>query len=248
MEQAIATSVKIVGFPPDSFLKTMRGMGFSLVDSDADVIIAYGGDGTLIGAERDFPEVPKLGMRHDGTCIKCPRHRDEVVLERLRTGDVREERLLKLLGTCGDHSMIAMNDVIFRNADPRAAVRFVVSLDGQHITEEMIGDGLVIATPFGSSAYFRSITRMTIRCGIGVAFNNCTDFLHHLVIGENERLDIDITRGPATVTSDNDPRLHPIDGNQRLTIRRAPHDAHLVAADTLRCPDCRYVHAPRRRY
>jgi hypothetical protein len=57
VEQAIATSVKIVGFPPESLVRTMKGMGFALVDSDADVIIAYGGDGTLIGAERDFPEV-----------------------------------------------------------------------------------------------------------------------------------------------------------------------------------------------
>jgi NAD+ kinase len=248
VEQAIATSVKIVGFPPESLLRAMRQMGFSIVDGEADVIVAYGGDGTLIGAERDFPGVPKLGMRHDGTCIKCDKHKDEVVLERLRKGDVREERLLKLLGTCGDHAMTAMNDIIFRNADPRSAVRFVVSLDGQQVSEEMIGDGLVIATPFGSSAYFRSITRVTIRCGIGVAFNNCTDFLHHLVIGESERLDVDITRGPATVTSDNDPRLHPVDGNQRLTVRRAAEDARLVAADTLRCADCRYVHAPRRRY
>lgn len=249
MEQALTfRSIKIVGFPPESLLERMRNLGFSLVDDDADLIVAYGGDGTLIGAERDFPEVPKIGMRNDATCIKCARHRDDVVLDRLRADDVREERLIKLFGRCGDHLMIAMNDIIFRNADPRAAVRFIVSLDGQQITEEMIGDGLVVATPFGSSAYFRSITRLVIRSGIGVAFNNCTDFLHHLVIGEAEQLDIDITRGPATVTSDNDPRLHPVDGNQRLTIRRAPHDAHLLAADTLRCADCRYVHAPRRRY
>jgi NAD+ kinase len=248
VEQALTRKIRIVGFPPDSLLARMRETGFTLVDSDEDLIVAYGGDGTLIGAERDFPEVPKLGMRSDATCIKCPRHKDDVVLDRILNGEVREERLIKLLGTCGGHRMIAMNDIIFRNADPRSAVRFVVSLDGQQITEEMIGDGLVIATPFGSSAYFRSITRVVVRTGIGVAFNNCTDFLHHLVIGEGESLDVDITRGPATVTSDNDPRLHPVDGRQRLSVRRAPHDAHLVAADTLRCADCRYVHAPRRRY
>jgi NAD+ kinase len=248
VEQALTFKLKIVGFPPESLLERVRHFGFSIVDADPDVVVAYGGDGTLMGAERDFPQVPKIGLRNDATCIKCPRHKDEAVLERLLRKDVREERLQKLLGVCGDHVMVAMNDIIFRNADPRSAVRFVVSLDGEPITEEMIGDGLVVATPFGSSAYFRSITRVVIRSGIGVAFNNCTDPLHHLVIGENERLDVDITRGPATVTSDNDPRLHPVDGNQRLSIGRAPHDARLLAADTLRCTDCRYVHAPRRRY
>lgn len=217
-------------------------------DDHPEVIVAYGGDGTLIGAERAWPEVPKLGIRHDDTCLKCARHEDAVVLDRLRHGTVAEERLLKLEGEFRNHTLSALNDIIFRNADPRAAVRFVVSLNGMPVTEEVIGDGLVVATPFGSSAYFRSVTRVAIRCGIGIAFNNCTDFLHHLVMAENETLTIDLTRGPATLTCDNDPSLIPVDTGDRITIRQAKGSARLLAVDTLRCTDCRYVNAPRRRY
>ena len=49
MEQAIATSVKIVGFPPESLLRTMKGMGFMLVDSDADVIVAIASIDPVMG-------------------------------------------------------------------------------------------------------------------------------------------------------------------------------------------------------
>ncbi len=240
--------IKILGRPVAPLFDKVRAMGFEMVDDHPDLIIAYGGDGTLIGAERDFPEIPKIGMRHDETCIKCDRHKDERVLERLRHDGLPEERLIKLLGTCREHSMVAMNDIIFRNADPRSAVRFFVSLNSQQVTEEIIGDGVVVATPFGSSAYFRSITRMTIRIGIGVAFNNCTELLSHMVIGEDDLLTVHLTRGPATMTCDNDPHLFPVDSGDELRIQRAPGSVRLLAADTLRCAECRYVNAPRRRY
>lgn len=240
--------IQIVGQAPLSFIDQVRASGLVVSEDHPEVIVAYGGDGTLIGAERAWPEVPKLGIRTDDTCLKCARHEDAVVLDRLRNGTVEEQRLLKLEGEFRNHMLSALNDIIFRNADPRAAVRFVVSLNGMPVTEEVIGDGLVVATPFGSSAYFRSVTRVAIRCGIGIAFNNCTDFLHHLVMAENETLTIDITRGPATLTCDNDPSLIPVETGDRITIRRAEGAARLLAVDTLRCTDCRYVNAPRRRY
>jgi NAD+ kinase len=240
--------ILVIGTPPAGFEKLARSCGLDVVDREPDVIVAYGGDGTLMGAERDFPGVPKVGLRRDDSCVKCGRHRDDVVLTRIARGEYDEERLMKIEGVCRDVRLTAINDVIFRNADPRSAVRFVLSLNDAPVTEELIGDGLVVATPFGSSAYFRSITRMTIRAGIGVAFNNCTDFLAHLVIKESETLAVDLMRGPATLTCDNDPQQYPIDAGDRLLLRRAPGDARLVCPDTLRCHDCRYKHAPRRRY
>lgn len=240
--------ILVVGAPPDRFDRTAAACGLEVVDERPDAIVAYGGDGTLMGAERDFPGVPKVGLRRDDSCMKCDRHRDEAVLRRIAEGSAPVERLMKIEGVCRDLRLTAINDVIFRNADPRSAVRFVVSLNDAPVTEEIIGDGLVVATPFGSSAYFRSITRMTIRAGIGVAFNNCTDFLTHLVIRENETLTVRLTRGPATLTCDNDPRQFPIDAGDRLVLRRAPGDALLLCPDTLRCHDCRYKNAPRRRY
>lgn len=38
--------------------------------------------------------------------------------------------------------------------------------------EKVIGDGLLVATPFGSSGYYRSITGGVFEIGVGVAFNN----------------------------------------------------------------------------
>ena len=240
--------IKIVGEDADVFRDRALEHGFTIVEDEPDVVVAYGGDGCLIGAERESPRIPKLGIRRHDTCIKCPKHKDEVVLENLLAGRLEEECLMLLEGTWGGSRLSAMNDIIIRNADARTAVRFLVSLNGERVTEEMIGDGLVACTPFGSSAYFRSITRTVIRVGIGLAFNNCTDLLNHLVIGEDEEVAIDITRGPATLAADNDFSTHTVTTGDCLVIRKGEEVARVLAIDTLRCPACRYVHAPRRRY
>jgi len=240
--------IKLVGDHGNSLLEKLRSLGFELVDENPEVIIAYGGDGALIGAQREFPKEPKLGIRRDDTCIKCPEHQDDVVLEKLLAGMLPEDELMLLRAERNRTVLIAMNDVIIRNADARTAVRFVVKLNDKPVTEEMIGDGLVACTPFGSSAYFRSITRTVTRVGIGLAFNNCTDLLHHLVIGEDERAVVQLRRGPAILAADNDPRTYEMDTGEELLISKADSVARVLAVDTLRCAACRYVHAPRRRY
>ena len=240
--------VKIVGSAIQSIHQKVVAAGLEPVEEAPDVIVTHGGDGTLIGAERAFPRIPKLGLRREDTCIKCPEHQDDVVLRQLKARALEEHRLMLLEGSLGPVKLSAMNDIIVRNADARTAVRFTVSLNRQRVTEEMIGDGLVACTPFGSSAYFRSITRTVIRTGIGLAFNNCSDLLNHLVIREDEAITIDVTRGPATLAADNDYQTHAVRTGDRIEIRLANETARVLAIDTLRCADCRYVHAPRRRY
>lgn len=241
--------LRLVGDPPAEFAALAKSLGFLVGDDDdADVIVAYGGDGALIGAERDFPGKLKLGLRRDASCVKCEKHKDRAVLERLAAGRAKPERFAKLDARCGKVRLTAMNDVIFRNADARSAVRFTVALNGATVTEEVIGDGVVIATPFGSSAYFRSITHLTFRTGVGVAFNNCTDFQPHLVVDESDEIVLTLTRGPATLAADNDPRQFPMKTGDRLVVRRASRPVRLLFPDALRCPACRYKYAPRRRY
>ena len=240
--------IMILGRNTETIHDQARSAGLQVVDQNPEVIVTYGGDGTFIGSERQYPGIPKLGIRRRDTSIKCERHQDLEVLHRLKSRELVLDELLKLEGRNGDRTLLAVNDVILRNSDPRTAVRFRVSLNGHPVTEELIADGLVACTPFGSSAYFRSITRTMIRTGIGVAYNNCTDLLNHLVIGEDESLEVQLTRGPASMVADNDPELIELGDADKITIRRAPDPFRVLAVDTLRCADCRYVHAPRRRY
>ncbi len=228
----------------------LRELGIEIVSDPkkADALVTYGGDGTLIGAELEFPGVPKLPIRDGTTCAKCARHLDRAMLERLLRGDLEETRLMKLGATVGSRTLTGLNDISIRNSNLRSAVRFVVSVNGERATDEVIGDGLVISTPFGSSAYFRSITNTTFRSGIGIAFNNCTEFNNHLVLHEDDEILVQIVRGPASMTADNNPQVIDLDSGNDVVVKPSAGYARIFGLDALRCPFCRYTHAPRRRF
>ncbi len=243
-----AVRVLIIGDDTSGFQETVQRAGFQVVTENPEAILSYGGDGTFIGSERLHPGIPKVGIRRTATTEKCRAHQDDVLLSRLRNGELQETTLIKLEASFDGKLVLAVNDIIVRNGDLRTAVRFRLHLNDQVVTEELIADGAIICTPFGSSAYFRSITRTVIRAGIGVAINNCTDLLNHLVIGEHEEIRMELTRGPATLAADNDPSTYELSDGADIRVRRSPEPFRVLGVDALRCPDCRYVHAPRRRY
>jgi len=73
--------------------------------------------------------------------------------------------------------------------------------------KEFIGDGLVVATPFGSTGYYRSITDSYFELGIGIAFNNSTEQADSLVVKEQRQIKVLITRGPALLYADNQTKI-----------------------------------------
>ena len=50
--------VKIVGRNLDDLRPLLKMFPVKLVETEPDLVISYGGDGSLLGAERDFPGVP----------------------------------------------------------------------------------------------------------------------------------------------------------------------------------------------
>lgn len=242
--------VHLIGSRASDLLPILERLEIEVSDEAeaSDLVVTYGGDGTLIGAEARWPGMPKLPMRDDRTCQKCDRHTNERVLGRLARGEIETSELIKLEARVGDEVLHGMNDILMRNEDVRSAVRFTLYVDDDRVTDEMIGDGLVASTPFGSSAYFRSITNTTFRAGIGIAFNNCTEFLNHLVLLEDDEVRMHVVRGPAQLTADNVESVIDLGSGDDVIIRRSEQSAKVLAVDDMRCSLCRYTHAPRRRF
>jgi NAD+ kinase len=225
----------------DEILPAIERHGFDVVLDDPEVVISYGGDGTLLGAERTWPGVPKIAIRRSKSWSKCKRHQDDVVLTRLKDGDISSTQLLKLEGTSKGQTFVGLNDIIVHHARVSSAVRYRVRINSDPYSGEIIGDGLVVATPFGSRAYYRSITHSIFHVGMGLAFNNSTELVNHLVLSEESQVEIEITRGPARLVADNNPEHAELECGETAMVQRHPHSAVILGIDVLHCEQCHRI-------
>jgi len=231
--------VAICGRNLDDLRDTLREFPFEVVDADPDAVISYGGDGSLLGAERDFPGVPKCPVRDRRSSPKCLRHGEEQVLRLLADGALSESRLTKLEAVKqGDRGVVGINDVVINKQSISSAVRYRLWLDGELYKDQIVGDGLVVATPFGSTGYYRSITHSLFRVGLGLAFNNSTEPLDHLVIDGDSVIDVEIIRGPAVLLADNDPGRVALEAGDRVKIKKSPEETVVLGLEVFRCEDC----------
>ena len=66
---------------------------------EADLIIVYGGDGSLLGAERMYPGIPKYPIRDSETAPLCPLHSLEQQFPFFLAGQLEKTSLPKLMAT-----------------------------------------------------------------------------------------------------------------------------------------------------
>ncbi len=211
-----------------------------------DIIIAYGGDGALLGVEREYPRVPKFPIRDKETASLCKKHSSySKQLQNLAEGKLRKTMLRKICGNANGKICKGINDVFIHNANPVSAIRYRVKIDGVPYGEEIVGDGVGVSTVHGSTAYYRSITHSIFRTGIGLAFSNSTELTNHLVIPENSFIEIYITRGPAVFVCDNSPDIVPIDTGEKIEIFMSDDYAEILGLDIFMCNECRKLRHPR---
>jgi len=182
----------------------VAGLGFKIVEDKPDLVLSYGGDGTMMLAESSFPGIPKVILKKDGSiCKKCSSLSNKEVLKRIKKGNYEIEKLWKLKVLVAGESLFGMNDIIIHNKDARHAIRYKVWVNDREMSSTIIGDGVVVATPFGSTAYYRSITDSFFETGMGLAFNNSIEQSDHVVLREDSKIKIKIIRGPVVVYADN---------------------------------------------
>lgn len=208
--------------------KLLEGYGFEIVDRDPEIIVSYGGDGTLMRAEQAFPNVPKLPLRGSMICKLCHACTNEQVLDHVAKGEYKIEEYWKLEVRAKGNSINGMNDITVHNADPRHAIRYELFINEKKVGHEIIGDGIVVATPFGSTGYYRSITDSYFELGMGIAFNNSTEQSDHVVVKEDSMVRVRIARGPAIVYVDNREERITLDEGDEVVIRKSDAVAKIL--------------------
>ena len=139
-----------------SLRRKIAALGHEVVgDSAADVVIALGGDGTLLHAVHEFPGLPILGFNLGGLgyLASVGRRDFDRALELLAAGRYKISRRTMLEVRAGrGESALALNDVVIARESSGHAIRLDLEADGRPVTR-YLADGLIVATPTGSTAY-----------------------------------------------------------------------------------------------
>lgn len=221
--------------------------GFSFSEKTPDLIITHGGDGALLGAERKYPGIPKFPMRDRRTASLCPLHSYEQQIAMLKSKTLEKSELIKIAGFFEGKSLKGINDVFIHNRDHVSALRCKVWIDGELYADDIVGDGVGVATIHGSTAYYRSITHSVFKVGIGLAFSNSTEATNHLVLPEDSEIKIQVTRGPALLVADNSPEFFELGEKDEVTVRKIDEKAEILGLDIFMCPACRLLRHPKSR-
>jgi NAD+ kinase len=119
-----------------------------------DLIIVLGGDGTFLRTVRCFAsdQVPLVGVNtgHLGFLTRIEANRIDDCLNAILAGDVcLESRMMLAVG--GD-DQLALNDVVLKNSNPSRLATVNVYV-GSQLLATYDADGVIVATPTGSTAY-----------------------------------------------------------------------------------------------
>lgn len=139
----------------------MRGLNFEELCKECDALISIGGDGTLIStARRSFAfQKPILGinMGHLGFLTDLQKEEVASFLPHLKQGDYHIANHIMLEGKIQNEqkdnaSFFALNDIILSRLEETSMIYLKAYIDGEYFNS-YYGDGLIIATPTGSTAY-----------------------------------------------------------------------------------------------
>lgn len=150
-------------FEPDPHFELPKNLIYADIDSeitDADLLICFGGDGTLLHAAKLAYSygVPIMGVNMGSVGFMAELEHSELKqLARLAKGDFKiEQRMMLDVSLIHERREIyfehALNDAAITKGAVARVVEMSVSADGELISS-LSGDGVLVSTPTGSTAY-----------------------------------------------------------------------------------------------
>lgn len=199
-------------------------------NDNPDFVIVVGGDGIILNAERAYPCIPKITFRSSDVGSKCRYTLDdfEKVINKVLDGEftiIKEPKL-----HLDWYNFFALNEIQLHNKIPISAVRFSIEVDNEMLFKNVIGDGVIIATPFGSSGYYMSVGGVPFKNCIGIALNNPSNYSEKpKLVPLGTEIKIKVHRKNGILIEDNNPDFIDVIEEKEYIIKMADKPAQFVA-------------------
>lgn len=153
-------------------LEAMQGAHRQASPEDADVLVALGGDGFMLQVLHRLGALgkPVYGMKLGSVGFLMNHYREDALLERLHAAEpavLRPLEMLALTESGTSTGSLAYNEVSLLR-QTRQAAHVAIDLNGQVRLDELICDGVMVATPAGSTAYNFSASGPILPLGANV--------------------------------------------------------------------------------
>jgi len=212
-----------------------------LARAKPDRIIVLGGDGSLLAVARGLGDrqVPivgvnlgKLGFLAEFSLEDVGEHLDAILND---PAIVSSRMMLEVAIVRPDGStsgFLAVNDCVVHAGAPYRMIELSIAVDGSHLTD-FSGDGLVLATPSGSTAHNMSvggpIVQSEVRALIVAPISPHSLTHRPLVVAGDATIEVLVLQANQGTTAVLDGQVpQPLGARDRLQVRRAACDFQLV--------------------
>ena len=208
---------------------------------DAALLITFGGDGTILHLARHaaYNKTPVLGINMGGLGFIAELECTELdALYKLRDWNLKIERRMMIdVSVIRDgrpaYSNTGLNDAVIREGAISHVIHLKVCSDGRHLAD-IAGDGAIIATPTGSTAYSLSAGGPVVE-PVSQSLILCPICIHNMrfssyVLSPEHTLWVELERNghkPVFLFVD-ESRAFPLFSGDRVIVRRSRHVMELV--------------------
>ncbi|MCB0603000.1 MAG: NAD kinase [Saprospiraceae bacterium] len=245
--QAVNGSIYVYGdlmkkidavLPEAASLKVIRSHR-ELKKHELDMLFSLGGDGTILKAATFIRDagVPILGINLGrlGFLATMDKHDVSKIIPLLNANNYTVESRTLLGLECnkplfGD-TQFALNDFTITKRDNSSMIMIRTFLDGEYLNTYW-ADGLIVATPTGSTGY-------SLSCGGPIILPDSNSFVitpvapHNLtarpiVVPDNVTITFEVEGRTENFLCTLDSRFEPITADHHISIRKAPFEMHLI--------------------
>ncbi len=236
LEEETAHSTGMTDYPP---------LSLTQIGNQCDVAVVVGGDGTMLAVARELApyNIPLIGINQGrlGFITDIQHKEMATALPLILSGQYEEEKRAMLAGAVlrpnrdGGFETIyegfAINEVVVSRGGTASMIELRAEIDGQFVANYR-ADGLIVASPTGSTAYSLSaggpILHPGLRGWVMVPIASHTLSNRPIVVSDTETITIEIVAGKDASMNFDMQSLASLLHGDRVTVSRSEHHVRFL--------------------